>query len=104
MNRLFSRTTLLALIFCFVAGAVHGTDGAPASPPAFAGFWDFISRTWSAAAEVWQEAGSSLDPFGSPAASNTDEGSSLDPFGGSGDTSQTDAGSHLDPFGRPTGG
>lgn len=48
----------------------------------------FIEAIWRALPEVrdlakaaWDEAGSSLDPFGNP---QPDAGSSLDPFGGSG--------------------
>ena len=81
MNRPFSRSLVAALVFCFAfSGAAHGDSGAAASSSTFS-VWDLVCDTWNALSKVWQEEGSSLDPFGHPAISNSDEGSSLDPFG-----------------------
>jgi hypothetical protein len=100
MNRLLSRSLVVALVFCFsCAGAVYGAGGAAASSPTV-GVWDLILDTWNALSTLWQAAGSSLDPFGIPPASDSDAGSHLDPFGPP-PTTNSDAGSDLDPFGKP---
>lgn len=81
MNRLVSRSLVVALVFCFsFAGVVYGADGAVASSPTV-GVWDLIEDTWNVLSKVWQEAGSHLDPFGPPPTTNSDAGSDLDPFG-----------------------
>lgn len=44
-----------------------------------AALWHVVSELWTRIRAIWQEEGSSLDPFGNP---KPQEGSSLDPFGG----------------------
>lgn len=79
------RRSVLLLVFClFTTGIVSADDGSQVPQSSF---WDLVCDTWDALSKIWQ-----------------DEGSSLDPFGGGGSTSQSDAGSSLDPFGRPPGG
>ncbi|HKH49909.1 MAG TPA: hypothetical protein VKM72_35090 [Thermoanaerobaculia bacterium] len=81
MNRLISRSLVVALVFCFsFAGVVYANGGAAASSPTV-GVWDLILDTWNTLSKLWQKEGSSLDPFGTPPITNSDAGSSLDPFG-----------------------
>ena len=84
MNRLVSRSLVVALVFCFsFAGVVYGAGGPAASSPTV-GVWDLILDTWNALSALWQEEGSN---------------ETVPP--GSSSTSDSDAGSHLDPFGKP---
>lgn len=81
MNRPFCRSLVAAFVLCFVfSGVVYG-DGDAAASSSTVSLWDLACDTWNALSKVWQEEGSSLDPFGHPATSNSDAGSHLDPFG-----------------------
>jgi hypothetical protein len=84
MKHHFLRRSVLLLVFClFTASTAYADQGSQVPRLTF---WDLVCDTWGAFSEVWQEAGSSLDPFGRDVS-----------------TSQSDAGSHLDPFGHPQG-
>jgi hypothetical protein len=100
MNRLVSRTLVVALVFCFsFAGFVYAAGGPTASSQTV-GVWDLILDTWNALSKLWQESGSTEPVPPDTSTSNSDAGSSLDPFGKP-PTTNSDAGSHLDPFGKP---
>jgi hypothetical protein len=98
MNRLFSRALVVALVFCLTfAGGVYGDGETVASPLAVSSLWDLLGGTWSALSKIWQEEGSSLDPFGRNG-STSDAGSHLDPFGGP-SSPTSDYGAGYDPNG-----
>ena len=82
MKRLVSFSLVTALVLCFAfGGVVYGDSGTAASPSTKSSLWDLIADSWNTLSKLWQEAGSSLDPFGNPPTANSDAGSHLDPFG-----------------------
>jgi len=81
MNRLVSRSLVVALVFCFsFAGVVYGAGGTAASSPTVS-VWDLIVDTWNALSTLWQEEGTNEPVPPDTSTSNSDAGSSLDPFG-----------------------
>lgn len=78
MNRLVSRSLVVALIFCFsFTAVVYGAGSATTFSPT-AGVWDLILDTWNALSTLWQEESTNEPVPPDTSTSNSDAGSSVE--------------------------
>lgn len=77
----FLLAAALAVPSLAYARELSGRERRASKPGIIETIWNALPEVRDLVKAAWDEAGSSLDPFGNP---QPDAGSSLDPFGGSG--------------------